>query len=62
MFSLAGVDSMSNAVGPLNYGLCKIVKDKGSNHEALLKWVIAGANNIPYYPCLSGMVYTHRYF
>ena len=64
MFSLAGVDVMSNAVESLNYGLRRIVKDKDAfrNGEALMKWVIAGKNNIPYYPCLSGMVYTFRFF
>ncbi len=64
MFSLAGVDVMSNVVESLNYGLRRIVKDKDAfrNGEALMKWVIAGKNNIPYYPCLSGMVYKLRCF
>ena len=52
MSSLAGVDIMNKAAESLNYSLRRIVKDKGvsPNDETLLKWVIAGKNNIPYYP------------
>ena len=46
---------MNNAVEPL--------KDKGAfpNDETPLNGHLP-ENNIPYYPCLSGMVYTFRYF
>ena len=59
MSSLAGVDIMNKAAESLNYSLRRIVKDKDAfgNGEALMKRVIARKNNIPYYPCLSGMVY-----